>query len=80
MTVSVGPEAVQCERDWNKRIIYSNAANATPGQITLQKLSAGAGITVSMGTGSGGITMVSSVTNGNFTLTRLTGGFMDINT
>ena len=45
-----------------------DAANASTGQITSQKLSAGGGITVSMGTGTGGITMVSSVTNGNFTL------------
>ena len=61
--------------------ITLDAANATTGQITMQKLSAGAGITVSMGAGSGGISMVSSVTNGNFTLDASNfGGTIDINT
>ena len=45
-----------------------DGANSTTGQLTLQAVTAVGNVTVSMGTGSGGIVMADTTTGGNFTI------------
>jgi len=56
-----------------------DGAAASTGAITLNGITAGGNLTISMGTGTGGIVLTSGITAGNFTLDASTfGGTIDI--